>query len=212
MPRAFAPQATPGPLANRVAPDGSLFATAARGSLLGNRGGRFHDPATQTVRGKAWATKQWICCALSFKNRRRAVWGRYYTELFFSDEIAALAAGHRPCFECRRADAAAFAEAVRRHEGLARPPRAPEMDARLHEERLDGRRKRLHCRHFSDLPDGAMILFDDAPHALEERRLWRWSFTGYARSERRMPGGLVDVLTPPLILGALQCGYRPLSR
>ncbi len=46
---------------------------------------------------------------LDFKSRQRDVWGRYYTELFFLDEVTALAAGHRPCFECRRKDAEAFA-------------------------------------------------------------------------------------------------------
>jgi hypothetical protein len=196
------------PLKNRVAPNGELVATPARGALFGNRGGRFHDPATQTVRGRPWATKQWICCVLAFKNRRRNVWGRTYTELFFCDEVTALSAGHRPCFECRREEAKAFAAAIMRHDGLSRPPSAPEMDARLHAERLDGRMKRLHRTASRDMPDGAMVMQDGAPHALRQGRLLRWSFQGYAPTSLALPAE-VDALTPPTILGALSAGYAP---
>jgi hypothetical protein len=91
------------PLPNRVRPDGSLFATPERGLFYGNRGGRFHDPASQAVPERLYATRQWLCCVLAFKGRKRKVWGRGYTELFFCDEVTALAAGHRPCMECRRA-------------------------------------------------------------------------------------------------------------
>ncbi|HEY6026440.1 MAG TPA: hypothetical protein VIV09_06025, partial [Pseudolabrys sp.] len=95
-------------LPNRVSPLGELFATPARGTLMGNRGGRIHtDDKRLTTR--RWASRQWICCVLQFKNRQRDVWGRYYTELFFLDEVTAFAAGHRPCFECRRRDAEHFA-------------------------------------------------------------------------------------------------------
>ncbi|WP_342359232.1 hypothetical protein [Terrarubrum flagellatum] len=210
MPRAKPPSslAAHAPLANRVAPTGDLVSTPARGGMLGNRGGRFHDPATQTVRGRPWATKQWICCVLSFKNRTRDVWGRYYTELFFCDEVTALAAGHRPCFECRRAEAVEFAAAIARHDGLARAPMAPEMDERLHAERLNGREKQIHRLSTRDLPDGAMILIDGVPHALKERRLLRWSFEGYAATDIALPD-MADVLTPPTILAALRAGYSP---
>lgn len=196
------------PLRNRVAPTGELASTAARGTMYGVRGGRFHDPATQTVRGKPWATKNWICCALSFKNRRNDVWGRYYTALFFCDEVTAFSAGHRPCFECRRAAATAFAAAVMQRDGLARPPKAPEMDERLHAERLNGREKRMHRIASSELPDGAMIMIDDAPHALKNGRLLRWSFEGYSATSLVLPA-IADVLTPPMTLGALHAGYQP---
>ena len=81
---------------------------------------------------------------LEFKNRQRDVWGRSYTELFFLDEVTALAAGHRPCFECRRKDAQAFAECWRQAFKLSARPRAGDMDDVLHRERLDGRAKRRH--------------------------------------------------------------------
>ena len=76
---------------------------------MGNRGGRFHR-ADQTLGARRWASRQWICCVLQFKGRRHPVWSERYTALFFLDEVTALAAGHRPCFECRRADANSFAE------------------------------------------------------------------------------------------------------
>src|ERR1700739_912484 len=89
------------PLQNRVDPFGELNAAAARGTLFGNRGGRFHAGAKmRTRRGRA--SGQWICCVLDFKGRQRDVWGRYYTELFFLDEPTAFAARHPPCFESRR--------------------------------------------------------------------------------------------------------------
>src|SRR5262245_40798045 len=82
------------PLQNRVSPFGELCAFCARGLFMGNRGGRFHTEA-KTLRSRRWASRQWICCVLDFKGRRRDVWGRFYTELFFLDEPTALAAGHR---------------------------------------------------------------------------------------------------------------------
>jgi len=89
------------PLQNRVSPFGELITTSARGLFMGNRGGRFHT-ADRTLTSRRWASRQWICCRLQFKQRHRKVWGDSYTELFFLDEVTALAAGHRPCFECRR--------------------------------------------------------------------------------------------------------------
>src|SRR5262245_54438786 len=96
------------PLQNRVDPFGELAADPARGTLFGNRGGRFHHD-DRTLGRRRWASRCWICCRLQFKGRQRNVWGRSYTELFFLDEVTALAAGHRPCFECRRQDADLFA-------------------------------------------------------------------------------------------------------
>src|ERR1700704_2620230 len=130
------------PLQNRVDPFGELFATPARGTMFGNRGGRIHTD-NQTLTQRRWASRQWIYCVLSFKNRQRDVWGRYYTELFFLDEVTALAAGHRPCFECRRADAKLFAQKWAEAKG-GDISYAPEMDVVLQAERLDGRAKRTH--------------------------------------------------------------------
>ncbi|WP_430513271.1 hypothetical protein [Pannonibacter phragmitetus] len=122
------------PFQNRVWPDGEIVSHPCRGLLMGNRGGRLHDPATKTIR--RWQTsRRWICCVLSFKGRRRQVMGEGYTELFFLDEVTALAAGHRPCFECRRAGAKDYATAAARHLGLDAVPGADWMDRQLAKER-----------------------------------------------------------------------------
>jgi hypothetical protein len=196
------------PLQNRVSPFGELFASPARGSLFGNRGGRFHSDA-RTLTARRWASRQWICCVLDFKNRRRNVWGRFYTELFFLDEPTALAAGHRPCFECRRKDAEAFAEAWRKAKRLCTRPYADAMDTVLHDERLDGRTKRLHRREIDTLPDAAFVLLDGAAFAVHGDALLRWTPERYDLRERRPRDIAVDVLTPPAILAALSNGYRP---
>jgi hypothetical protein len=199
------------PLQNRVDPFGELHAVAARGLYLGNRGGRFHRD-DQTLTRRRWTSRAWICCRLAFKGRHRAVWGRSYTELFFLDEPTALAAGHRPCFECRRADALAFAAAWARGNGLAASPRAPAMDRVLHAQRLDGRAKRRHRTGLDDLPDGAMItLADDRERALavHGEALLPWTAAGYGAAQPRPRNIAVDLLTPPAIVAAIMAGYRP---
>jgi hypothetical protein len=193
------------PLQNRVDPFGNLFATPARGTLMGNRGGRIHtDEKTLTMR--RWASRQWICCVLDFNNRQRDVWGRFYTELFFLDEVTAFAAGHRPCFECRRKDAEKFAVLF---SGKGKRASAPAMDEALHAQRLAGKDKRLHRRKIDSLPDGAMIVIDGAPFAVRGKRLLRWTSRGYAGLRVRPRGSSVDVLTPPSMLTVLSRGYAP---
>ena len=159
-------QADSGAAANRVSPFGELCAFCARGLFMGNRGGRFHTDA-KTLTARRWASRQWICCVLDFKGRRRDVWGRFYTELFFLYEPTALAAGNRPCFECRRKDAETFAEKWREARRLSRLPYAPEMDDVLHHERLRGGAKRLHRRNLDELPDGAFAAFDQTAFAIQ---------------------------------------------
>jgi hypothetical protein len=196
------------PLQNRVNPFGELLATPARGRLMGNRGGRFHTDAKKLT-GRRWASRQWICCVLDFKGRHRDVWGRFYTELFFLDEPTALAAGHRPCFECRRQDALAFAESWRLARNLGSRPTAAEMDEVLHRERLDGRAKRLHRRAIDELPDGAFVSLDGEAFAIRGDALLRWTPDGYQGRNPRLRGIIVGVLTPPATLAVLRAGYEP---
>jgi hypothetical protein len=194
-------------LPNRVDPFGSLFADSSRGLLFGNRGGRFHR-ADRTLGARRWVSRRWICCRLDFKGRHRNVWGAGYTELFFLDEPTALAAGHRPCFECRRADAQAFAAAFARGPAL----RADEIDRVLHAERLDGRAKRRHQRALDGLPDGSVLTLANVPgsaFAVRGPALLRWTPTGYTAAHPRPPHLMVNVLTPPGTLAALSEGYRP---
>lgn len=194
------------PLQNRVDPFGDLFATPARGRLMGNRGGRIHNEQRE-LGTRRWASKQWICCRLDFNNRHRDVWGNSYTELFFVDEVTAFAAGHRPCFECRRRDAENFA---RLFSGKPQRASATAIDRCLHSERLSGRAWRTHRRDSDTLPDGAMIAIDGAAFAVRGDRLLRWTPSGYAEIASRPRASTVDVLTPPSILAVLQRGYRPL--
>lgn len=196
------------PLPNRVDPFGAIAAVPERGLMYGNRGGRFHRD-DQTIGPRPWAARQWICCVLSFKGRRRApLMAGGFTELFFLDEVTALAAGHRPCFECRRADATRFAAAWARAKGLPAPPKAPEMDVVLHAERLDGRSKRVHAVGIEDLPDGAMIAREGRAWAVCGEALLPWSYGGYGSPERR-GSGMAQVLTPPTMVAALRAGFVP---
>jgi len=192
------------PLQNRVDPFGELIAKPARGLFMGNRGGRIHTDE-QTLTSRRWASRQWICCVLDFKGRQREVWGRYYTELFFLDEPTALAAGHRPCFECRRKDAEHFAALFG---GKGRRASAPAMDKVLHAERLDGKAKRTHRMPFGELPDGAFVSIDGEPYAVRGKRLLQWMPKRYDRSIARRRG-TADVLTPLSIVRVLSRGYAP---
>lgn len=197
------------PLQNRVSPFGDLFADPARGTFMGNRGGRIHRD-DRTLSSRRWSSRQWICCVLDFKERHRKVWGEGYTELFFLDEVTALAAGHRPCFECRRADALSFAQCWASAQGLARRPSAPAMDRVLQAERLDGGAKRVHRMAADTLPDGACIAGDDnSAWMLRGDRLLRWTPSGYASSRPQPRGGEALVLTPPAIVAVLAAGYTP---
>ena len=198
-----------GPLQNRVTPFGDIVAIPQRGLFTGNRG-IIHDPATKTLLNKRWATKAWLICVTDYKGRRRAVMGgRSWTELFFLDEAIALAAGHRPCFFCRRRSAEAFRDAWARA-GDGERPLAPQLDAVLHAERLDGRRKRVHTMPVpvSELPDGAVIVAGGEAYTIAHGQAFRWTKQGYetARTIPRAHG----LLTPPSTLRALHAGYRPL--
>jgi hypothetical protein len=194
----------PRPLQNRVDPFGELHAVAERGGMMGNRGGRLHRD-DQTLGRSRWKNKHWLICVCEFKGRRREVWGRYYTELFFLDEPTALAAGHRPCFECRRQAAKAFISAF-----PGAPSHMEAIDEALHRERVEDRRKRLSRARLGDLPDGAMIARDRRPYAVRSGALLPWSFAGYGAPEPLAPEAVVDVLTPPSTVAALKTGYKPL--
>ena len=195
------------PLQNRVTPSGDIIATPHRGMFTGNRG-IIHDPATKTLT-RRWASHAWLTCVCEFRGRRRKVMGgRSWTELFFLDEATALAAGHRPCFYCRRDDANRFRstwEQGNRVSGML----APGIDAVLHRERLDGRTKRLHVlpAPVERLPDGAMIALDGESFLIAQGGAFKWSPAGYREAPGTLAGAML--LTPPSTLRALSAGYRP---
>ena len=198
------------PLQNRVTPFGDVVAISQRGLYIGNRG-IIHDPATKTLLGWRWTTKAWLVCVLDYKGRRRELMGgRSWTELFFLDEAVALAAGHRPCFFCRRADAQAFQVAWGKAKG-GQAPLAPEIDAVLHQERLDRGRKRVHAISdpVAELPDGAVVVAAGEANSawpcvpLERARL-PGSATTFSR--RRSTDPIIDVARDS---GWLPAGVTP---
>jgi hypothetical protein len=183
----------PMPLQNRVTPMGDIVAEPERGMFTGNRG-IIHDPLTRTLLNRRWASQAWLICTLQWRGIRRTVLGtRSWTELFFLDEATALAAGHRPCFLCQRAAAVAFQSGFPTRDPAARP-KAPDIDQVLHTERLDGRRKRLHglTSPAADLPDGAIIFQDGAPHLVLNGLARRWSPRGYGAAAALLEGGPPD--------------------
>jgi hypothetical protein len=195
------------PLQNRVTPTGEIVATPERGLFTGNRG-IIHDPATRTLLKKRWSTPAWLTCLCEFRGRRRKVMGgRSWTELFFLDEATAFAAGHRPCFFCRREDALRFRAAWESGNRVG-DLRAPDMDAVLHRERLDKGKKRLHPlpMRLDDLPDGAMVQEGAASFLIAWGRAFRWSPGGYSKSEAPLKQAML--LTPPSTLRAFTAGYR----
>jgi len=182
------------PLQNRVDPWGNLVATGEHGTLMGNRGGRIHS-ADKTLGRRRWASSRWISCVTDFKDRHRSIWGDSYTELFFLDEVTALAAGHRPCFECRRAEAKVFLG----HRNLT------EFDRLLHAERGADKPMVL----VSDVPTGAMVEHDGAAFARRGGKFLRWSFAGYTQAVHFNPAMRVKLLTPPTITAILASGFQP---
>jgi len=196
------------PLQNRVTPFGEIVAIAQRGLFTGNRG-IIHDPATKTLLKRRWASKAWLICSCEYKGRRRDVMaGRSWTELFFLDEAVALAAGHRPCFTCRREAAERFRNAWAAGRDEPRPS-AASIDAVLHQERLDHGRKRIHpiTRPLAALPDGTMVVSAGSAFTLVAGQAFRWAPDGYAPPERLHHAD--GLLTPPSTVRALAAGYRP---
>ncbi len=195
------------PLQNRVTPFGAIVALPERGLFTGNRG-ILHDSKTRTLK-RRWANKRWLICLCEFKGRQRTVMGQgSWTELFFLDEATALAAGHRPCFECRREDAEKFRAAWAAGNGGPKPS-AEAMDAVLHTERLAGRDKRLHplgCS-IADLPDGTMIGAGSVAFLVFRKEIWRWNPSSYEFARNGLEGAAL--LTPPSTLRTLVAGYQP---
>jgi hypothetical protein len=195
------------PLQNRVTPSGEIIATPHRGMFTGNRG-IIHDPATKTLT-RRWASQAWLTCVCEFRGRRREVMGgRSWTELFFLDEATALAAGHRPCFFCRREDANRFRAAWEQGNAV-KNVLAREIDTVLHRERLDDGSKRLHAltMPLKKLPDGAMLQAGNESFVIVQGREMLWSPGGYREASNALKDAML--LTPPSTLRALDAGYRP---
>lgn len=203
------------PLQNRVTPFGEITAEPWRGRLMGNRGCLHDGEGRLGVR--RWRTQRWIACRLEFRDRHRAPMPQGgYTALFFWDEAAALAAGHRPCAECRRADYNRFMEAW----AAAGLPGGPGRggvalaDRHLHRHRVTrGRRQIRFDADAADLPDGTFLLVPEIrrlPMLLWDGRLWHLSLADRRYYAAGIPPADVTVLTPSPIVETLKAGYRPM--
>lgn len=191
------------PRQNRVTPFGQIIAAPERGTFFGNRG-LLHDPAG-TIR-RSWQVKRWLICILEFRGRKRQIMKPgFYTELFFLDEATGLAAGHRPCAECRRERYRAF-----QNSWPTGCVPATSLDEQLHSERLnsDGS-KRCFEANLDDLPDGVMVTPCDRAYLLWKGRLLAWSPGGYGDRLPRPKREQVTVLTPRTTVEAIQAGYVP---
>jgi len=174
--------------------------------MLGNRG-ILHDETRTVVRTSQ--VRRWLCCVLEFRGRRRTVMRPHsYTELFFLDEVTAFAAGHRPCFECRRQAALQFQRCWAKAHG--RLARADEMDAVLGaQRRVRGGGKKTFLSAGLALPDGAFVTSDGEAWLVHQRHLVRWTPAGYAE-RTRLGSGHLEVLTPEATVAVLRAGYVPL--
>jgi hypothetical protein len=196
-------------LQNRVDPWGNIIATTARGTLMGNRG-VIHDEH-KTIR-RAFRLKAWITCVLQFKGRHREVMSpNRWTELFFLDEATAFAAGHRPCFECRREDAKRFKSCWLKGNPEYQFPdnvHIGRIDEIIHKERINEKGEKMEYEDQIDqLPSGVLIEMDGKAYLMFEGKGWPWTPFGYEKGVPLPAGEKVKVLTPRSVVQAIKAGY-----
>jgi hypothetical protein len=131
-----------------------------------------------------------------------------YTELFVLDEAVALAAGHRPCGECRRHDLMRFKAVWESAFGSSAT--LADIDHRLHSDRVGANRGQLTFEAAcGELPDGAYIQWDGGAWLILGDVMLRWSPGGYRERRERPRPGRVTVLTPRCTVAVLAAGYQP---
>ena len=200
-------------LQNRVDPLGRFIKTNARGAWMGNRGVIHTDKEIV----KSFKHKAWIICVLEFKGRKREVMSPdRWTELFFLDEATAFAAGHRPCFECRRDDANNFKSCwIKGNPGYAFTMKTSiqHIDEIIHRERIDSAQQKItHPRTAHSIPHGTFILRNDDAYLFSNNKLYRWTPFGYEAGIDVQPDAMLTVLTPASIVNAFRAGYVPQTR
>ncbi|MDM8518582.1 hypothetical protein QUF64_00940 [Anaerolineales bacterium HSG6] len=197
-------------LQNRVDPFGNIHAVSPRGQVMGNRG-KLHNQHQKITH--FYRNKRWIICKLNFKDRQRQVMATdnyQYTELFFLDEATALAAGHRPCWRCNRANHQRFMA----YWQTVHPQSTRSVDEILHRERTLSHQPRQHSKvdyriSINSLPYGTFITIAGQPYILLEETMRPWKFTGYGQALLRWQDTKVRVLTPESTVAVLAAGYRP---
>ncbi|MDQ7948279.1 MAG: hypothetical protein REI78_13480 [Pedobacter sp.] len=196
---------------NRVDPFGNIIATAARGQWLGNRG-QLHGQGKTILR--PFKHQAWIICALQFKGRHREIMApNLWTELFFLDEATALAAGHRPCFECRREAAVRFKTTWimgNPGHGFHQKTLIGQIDAILQTERINAHKEKVTFREKAgQLPNGTFIAIAAHPYLVVDGMIYPWNPFGYGAGQLIDPQEEVTVLTPRSIVAAIKTGYSP---
>ncbi|WAJ42878.1 hypothetical protein OK015_16590 [Mycobacterium sp. Aquia_216] len=193
-----------GPARNRVSPLGEIISVSGRGAWMGNRG-RLHEGCGARDIVRNHQHKTWITCVLSFRGRRVAQWEpRRYTPLFFLDEAVALAAGHRPCAECRHRAYQAY-KMLWTEKCCGTPVCAKELDAQLHRERIG---RTGHRAPWGGLPDGVFVATSLGPAVIVGDHLAVWDRdNSYGRKLPRLRTGAATVLTPPTTVRILRAGY-----
>ncbi len=198
-------------LQNRVNPFGRIIETPARGAWMGNRG-IIHNERKQIVR--PFKHKAWITCVLEFKGRARIVMTpNRWTELFFLDEATAFAAGHRPCFECRREAAKHFKMCWIEGNpdyGFNITTSIQQIDEILHHERIDGLNQKITYAHVpADLPEGTFVAAGEYAYLYSTGKFYRWSPFGYDGDTVVKELFPLVILTPKSIVNAFAAGYMP---
>lgn len=194
---------------NRINPFGEIIETKARGLWMGSRG-HIHNLHRKIVR--PFKLKAWITCKLEFKNRHREIMApNLYTELFFLDEATAFAAGHRPCFECRREDYNKFKAAWLKGNAeykFTDKTSIQAIDEIIHEQRIDkDGLKKTYEENNHNLPDGVFIVVENEPHLIYKKHMHLWTSFGYTQRKQFKPHGKSVVLTPKSVVHAFGAGY-----
>lgn len=195
---------------NRVDPKGEFHSISAKGNLMGNRG-ILHDDNQTVVRSHQH--QNWVTCALSFKGRKRKIMSPgKYTELFFLDEATALAAGHRPCADCRRERYRDFTRTWRQTHGEPEPGRTlpQSVDKALHAARIKRDRQKFTFEAaVGALPDGTIFFDGEEGVMVWQGRHLLWRFEGY--TDRNVIADQdVTVLTPQPLVEVFKNGFVPL--
>lgn len=194
-------------LQNRVNPEGEICVSAARGTLMGNRG-CLHNAAKQIVSNSK--RDAWVTCALKYQDRQRTIMdGGSYTELFFLDEATALAAGHRPCNTCRSDRYKAFMIAWGAGNRGGAKVLAGEVDAQMKQDRAPSAREQV--ASVAGLPDGVIVKQKSSgtSYLIRGGKLYPWSFEGYGASQPvSAVSGPFVVLTPRSTVQTIRQGYN----
>lgn len=198
-------------LQNRVDPFGNIIRTKARGSWMGNRG-ILHNDDKKILR--PFKSKAWLTCNLEYHGRKRQVMApNRYTELFFLDEAVSFAAGHRPCFECRRTDFNRFKSFwLQGNPEFKFDEKTPfqKIDQILHNERIDrNKSKVIFEESANNIPDGSFISFKNEAFLALDKLFFLWSPFGYDKGIPLPDADKLAVLTPKSVVNAFRAGYTP---